>query len=89
MPDPASATEAAEVTQIDKLCGDLIAYGYGAGVSWPQSSDQLANYEKARETRAEVGRLARRVSVEENAVDRHSEVMAKLDDFDKRGIKRR
>lgn len=54
MPDPASATEAPEVTQIDKLCGDLIAYGFGAGMSWPQSSDQLANYEKARKTRAEL-----------------------------------
>lgn len=53
------------------------------------AEDRDANLEVARETRAEVGRLARRVSVEENAVDRHSEVMAKLDDFDKKGIKRR
>lgn len=49
------------------------------------AEDRDANLEVARETRAEVGRLARRVSVEENAVDRHSEIMGKLDDFEKKG----
>jgi len=53
------------------------------------AEDRDANLEVARETRAEVGRLARRVSVEENAVDRHSEIMGKLDDFEKKGVKRR
>lgn len=53
------------------------------------NSERGATLEVARESRAEIGRLARRVSIEENAVDRHNEVMTMLDSFDKKGIKRR
>lgn len=53
------------------------------------NSERGAGLELARETRAEIGRLSRKVSVEENAVERHNEVMAYLDDFEKKGIKRR
>lgn len=53
------------------------------------NSERGAGLELARETRAEIGRLARKVSVEENAVERHNEVMAYLDAFDKKGVKRR
>lgn len=53
------------------------------------NSERGATLEVARESRAEIGRLARRVSIEENAVDRHNEVMTVLDNFEKKGIKRR
>jgi hypothetical protein len=53
------------------------------------NSDRGATLEIVRDMRGEIGRLARRVSIEENAVDRHNEVMGKLDDFEKKGIKRK
>lgn len=53
------------------------------------NSERGAGLELARETRAEIGRLSRRVSVEDNAVERHNEIMAYLDDFEKKGVKRR
>ncbi len=44
----------------------------------------------ANGTKTELGKLVRKMDGESaDAADRHSEVMAKLDDFEKKGIKRR